>query len=274
MPASNPHERVVIVAPVGQDATAMADLLNGHGFETAICENPSDVCQLLEQGEGALLLTEEALDLPNVSELLGQLQKQPAWSELPVIILTRGGESRFVKLLDLMATAAGSVTLLERPLGSGTLLRSVEVALRSRRRQYQVRDLLEAQERKQRELEEAQSLLRRSELQYRTLFNSIDEGFCIVEMIFDEKGRGIDYRFVEINEAFERQTGLRDAKGKRVREMVPGHEQHWFDSLRPGGKDRGSDSVPRTRRRTAPVVRRLRFPGKRGWIWEGCRPFQ
>jgi signal transduction histidine kinase len=70
------------------------------------------------------------------------LKAQPPWSELPLIILTSGGESRRVGLLNVAASAAGSVTLLERPISTLTLLRSVQVALRSRRRQYQVRDLV------------------------------------------------------------------------------------------------------------------------------------
>ncbi len=75
----------------------------------------------------------------------------------------------------------------------------------------------------------AQATLRESEARYRTLFNSIDEGFCIIEMIFDEQGKPVDYIFREINESFERQTGLRDAVGKRMRELAPNHEAHWFE---------------------------------------------
>lgn len=61
------------------------------------------------------------------------------------------------------------------------------------------------------------------------LFNSIDEGFCIIEMIFDERKKPIDYRFILINSSFERQTGLKDAVGKRMREFAPNHEEHWFE---------------------------------------------
>src|SRR4029453_4706004 len=70
------------------------------------------------------------------------LKAQAPWSELPLIILTSGGESRRARLLDLAAAAAGTVTLLERPISTRTLVRSMQVALRSRRRQYQTRDLL------------------------------------------------------------------------------------------------------------------------------------
>lgn len=75
----------------------------------------------------------------------------------------------------------------------------------------------------------AAKALRESESRYRTLFDSIDEGFCVIEMIFDDDGKPVDYRFVQINPAFERQTGLSDALGKRMRELAPAHEAHWFE---------------------------------------------
>src|SRR5437879_1656923 len=156
MPTAKTDELVVIIAPVGQDAEAMAALLDTEGFRTEVFGGLAEACQKLSNA-GALLLTEEALELPQISDLLAALKTQPPWSGLPLIILTTGGESRLVKLLDLAVTAAGSVTLLERPISAATLLRSVEVALRSRRRQYQVRDLLEEQRRRQLELEQAKS---------------------------------------------------------------------------------------------------------------------
>jgi two-component system, chemotaxis family, CheB/CheR fusion protein len=79
------------------------------------------------------------------------------------------------------------------------------------------------------ERKRAEEALRLSEERYRTLFNSLIEGFCIVEMVFDDAGKPVDYRFLEINEAFEEQTGLHGAQGKLMRELEPGHEQHWFD---------------------------------------------
>ena len=75
----------------------------------------------------------------------------------------------------------------------------------------------------------AEEALRKSEEKYRTLFNSIDAGFCILEVFFNENELPYDYRFLEANDAFEKQTGLVDAVGKTMNEMVHGHEQYWFD---------------------------------------------
>ncbi len=79
------------------------------------------------------------------------------------------------------------------------------------------------------ELSDNQPALRASTEKYRILFNSIDEGFCIVEVLFDEQHQPLDYRFLEINAAFERQTGIHNGVGRRMREIEPHHEAYWFE---------------------------------------------
>lgn len=74
----------------------------------------------------------------------------------------------------------------------------------------------------------AEAALRESEEKYRSLFERIDEGFCIIEMIFDGP-TPVDYRFVEVNPAFEHHTGIVNAQGRLMRDIAPHHEQHWFD---------------------------------------------
>src|SRR5512133_270379 len=148
MPPCQSEERVLIIAPLGQDAASMAHMLRAEGVAAQPYSDPAECATQIMSGAGALLITEEALELPHISVLLDCLEAQPAWSELPVIVLTRGGENRISSLLDVGASAAGTVTVLERPMSASTLLRSIEVALRSRRRQYQVRDLLTEQQRK------------------------------------------------------------------------------------------------------------------------------
>ena len=77
---------------------------------------------------------------------------------------------------------------------------------------------------------EAEQQLRASEERYRTVFDSIDEGLCVIDMLFDDDGKPCDYRFIETNPAFIKHTGLVDAVGKTMRDFVPRHEQHWFDT--------------------------------------------
>lgn len=68
-----------------------------------------------------------------------------------------------------------------------------------------------------------------SEERYKTLFNSIDEGFCTVEVLFDEQHQPVDYRFLEVNAIFEAQTGLHNPVGKTAKELVPNLEAHWCE---------------------------------------------
>ena len=76
---------------------------------------------------------------------------------------------------------------------------------------------------------QAEAALRQSEERFRTLFESMDEGFCVIEMIFDADSRPADYRFLEVNPAFEKYTGLLNAAGKRMLELAPEHDTSWFE---------------------------------------------
>jgi PAS domain S-box-containing protein len=76
----------------------------------------------------------------------------------------------------------------------------------------------------------AQAALEASDDRYRSLFNSLDAGFCVIEMAFSEDGSPRDYRFVEVNGAFVDQTGLEEATGKWMRDLAPEHEAYWFET--------------------------------------------
>ena len=75
----------------------------------------------------------------------------------------------------------------------------------------------------------ARQRVQESEAKYRSLFESMDQGFCILEMIFDEQNNPVDYRFLETNPVFEKQTGLKDAVGKTALELVPNLESTWLE---------------------------------------------
>ncbi|MEB3281110.1 MAG: PAS domain S-box protein [Lyngbya sp.] len=101
---------------------------------------------------------------------------------------------------------------------------------RSTEQELRLLDLLARQAADLIERKQAEDLLAVSEEKYRTLFNSIDEGFCICEMLFDENGKPNDYRFEDVNPMFERLTGLEQPVGKTARELIPGLEAFWFET--------------------------------------------
>jgi PAS domain S-box-containing protein len=79
------------------------------------------------------------------------------------------------------------------------------------------------------ERKRAEEAFRKSEAKYRTLFDSVDEGVCIIEVLFDGNDKPIDFRFLEVNPSFEKQTGIQSARGRSMREIAPLHEEHWFE---------------------------------------------
>jgi PAS domain S-box-containing protein len=95
--------------------------------------------------------------------------------------------------------------------------------------QGSLRDSLAEAERKGRVLEATMEQLRQSEQRYRALFDSIEEGFCVFELICDDNGRVVDWVYLETNPAFERRTGWKDPVGRRIREFLPDLEDGWFD---------------------------------------------
>lgn len=73
----------------------------------------------------------------------------------------------------------------------------------------------------------AEEALRRSEDKFRVLFNSMDEGYCIIQMVYDSEGKACDWHYLEVNPAFERHNGIMHAAGKNMRDLVPDIEQKW-----------------------------------------------
>jgi signal transduction histidine kinase/CheY-like chemotaxis protein len=164
-------ERILILAPVGRDASAAAALLDQGGLSSRICADFRELEQALEEGAGAVLVTEEAFARFSYENLLSWIDRQPPWSDVPVVLLTSGrGVSRLSRMEGLMA-ALRNVSLLERPVQAITLLSAIQSCLRARRRQYETRGYLLERERtaaelgrlvaeRTRELEESNARLR------------------------------------------------------------------------------------------------------------------
>src|SRR4051794_15305062 len=70
---------------------------------------------------------------------------------------------------------------------------------------------------------------REAEDRYQAILSAIDQGFCVIEVAFDQDNKPIDYRFLEVSPSFERQTGIKDAVGRWMRDIAPDQDQHWFE---------------------------------------------
>jgi signal transduction histidine kinase/CheY-like chemotaxis protein len=146
MPMPEPthsRERILILAPTGRDAPLAWDVFKRADLAAEVCHDVGDLCRRIEAGGGAGVLTEEALPPAALDRLVATLRRQPPWSDFPLIVFANRGEisqagPRPLHLLESLR----NVTFLERPIRVLTLLSVVRAALDSRRRQYEVRDLL------------------------------------------------------------------------------------------------------------------------------------
>jgi len=136
-------ERILVRAPSGDDAALIAEVLGGEGCEVVPLEDVSALGREWERGAGALLIATEALnDADCCTSLRELLDAQEAWSEIPVVLLGGGGEDEVPRVAELLGNRA-QLLILERPLGIATFISAIESALRSRRRQYEVKRLLD-----------------------------------------------------------------------------------------------------------------------------------
>src|SRR6266851_1452555 len=170
------------------------------------------------------------------------LTNRSANAPLTVPNPTDDGEVRIVPLwlglTDEIGVLVAGSKRADFPTPTETLLLRVAanqalVALQEARQLHEQRRAAEELERRvtdrTAQLTTANEALRESEKKYRTLFDSIDEGFCTIEVLFDGNNNPIDYRFLEVNPSFEKQTGIQNARGRRMREIAPQHEEHWFE---------------------------------------------
>ncbi|HEX4900732.1 MAG TPA: ATP-binding protein [Pyrinomonadaceae bacterium] len=149
-------QRILILAPTGRDGDLTSRVFGHYRLQSEVCAGPWDLCERLQGGAGLVFVTGEALTSSLVRSLVEVLKQQPTWSDIPLVILTSGGgdlPANAEELATLVET--GNVTLIERPVRVMTLVSAVESALRARRRQFDVRDYLAAEQRAKDELTRA-----------------------------------------------------------------------------------------------------------------------
>jgi PAS domain S-box-containing protein len=164
------ERRLLILAPIGRDAELSRTMLAEHGIRCHICADLNALALEINSGAGAVLISEEALQTVEHLYVLGErLQRQPAWSDLPVLLLAHpGADSAAVRQA---VRALGNVTLLERPVRMAALMTAVQTALRARLRQYGAREHLT-------ELDVTAKALRDSETRLKALFDNAAVGIA------------------------------------------------------------------------------------------------
>jgi signal transduction histidine kinase len=150
---------VALLTPTGADADVAERVLEGDGFEVKACRSMEEICELVTEGAaGVLLLAEEALDQQSRMKLFDSLNRQPSWSDIPIVLLTGEDELSDALPRTLSGVAVkGNVTLLERPVRVATLTTVIRSAQRARQRQLDVRNLVESERAARRQAEEANS---------------------------------------------------------------------------------------------------------------------
>jgi signal transduction histidine kinase/CheY-like chemotaxis protein len=138
--------RVLVLAPIGRDGVLTGQLLAQAAVPCYVCASAAELCTEIRRGAGAVLLTEEALADPGIEALSDTLRTQPAWSDVSLLLFAGDDRSqatmRTLRTLEVLR----NVTLLDRPIRVTAVISTVRAALRGRRRQYELRDVLLALE--------------------------------------------------------------------------------------------------------------------------------
>jgi signal transduction histidine kinase len=139
-PDSARDVRVLLLASTRRDATTTDALLQAASIPLTACTTFDELIDELERGAGVVIVPEEAMTPVDNARLADLVQRQPPWSDLPILVLAYAGATS-AATREAVRTL-GNVTLLERPLRVPTLMSAVRTALRARQRQYQIREHL------------------------------------------------------------------------------------------------------------------------------------
>ena len=194
---------VLILPHTRRDGDVASALLRRSGIACEVVGSAASLALALREPVGAVVITDAALRDPDFVRVTAALGRQPAWSDIPVVLL--GHDATDTAAAERLRSSLTNVTLLNRPTSVRTLLSSVQAALRGRKRQYQTRDQM-------RMLRETQETVRTREQQLHTLAENSPD----ILSRFDR-----NFRHVFVNQAATRNTGLTrdDLIGRTNREL-------------------------------------------------------
>lgn len=131
--------RLLIYTPTGKDARLIAQVLGQAGLTCFACTKPDAIFHELAEGAGGVVLADEAITPALLKAFVEFLENQPAWSDLPIVVLTKQGADS--SEIQNIFKSLGNVTLLERPVQGVTLISAATSALRARKRQYEMQEI-------------------------------------------------------------------------------------------------------------------------------------
>jgi PAS domain S-box-containing protein len=203
----NERLRVLVVDDNADVRQYLARLLGDHYAVETVPDGEAALAAVRRRPPD-LVLSDAMMPRLDGFGLLRELRADPRLANLPVIVLSaRAGEESQVEGMQ-----AGADDYLVKPFSARELLARVAAHLKMARLR-----------------EEAGESLRASEERFRSLFESLDEAFCVVELLHDAGGRAVDYRFLEANPPFAKHTGLGSAVGRTMRELVPDPDPQWLE---------------------------------------------
>ena len=153
------NERILILAPTGRDAELARAALTGAGLTAEVRADIDELCKGVAEGAGAVIITEEALDAAAMQCLHDVLKKQEPWSDLPLLLFTSRPATESVARSFGRIGDRANITLIERPIRVKTMVSAARAALRARRRQYEVHDLVLELERRVEERDQFLAML-------------------------------------------------------------------------------------------------------------------
>jgi signal transduction histidine kinase/DNA-binding response OmpR family regulator len=208
---------ILLVDDQPANLLAMEAALDSLGVDMVRAQSGPQALAALDRQDFAAVLLDVRMPGMDGFEVAHEIRSRPRSRFTPILFVTAGDDPDEAMR---SAYALGAVDFLAKPLRTEVLKAKVGVFVEL----YRSKEELRARERR-----DFEQKLEAKEERYRALFESIDEGFCVVKLQRDAGGRLRDYRFEEANEAFTMHTGIPNPVGRTIRELAPGNDGQWFD---------------------------------------------